>query len=220
MESFFLIPESENNYNKNFFTIPELVKSTKVDRSTIKRAIDAGVITGTKDCFKNWKLEKKSVINYFEFFYRYKNYNKFTGQWWTKKEIIELYSSDSNQEIGKRINRSCNSVKVMRSKLKISHYKEQNEEQFFITPHAVERYKKRIIDIPAKYIIWNIIDGLKRKILIELSKHEGATYFCKSRHSLLNFFTVVIKSKNERWDQVVTVFNENENKYNRDERKI
>ncbi|MFW9872531.1 MAG: hypothetical protein ACFFG0_05460 [Candidatus Thorarchaeota archaeon] len=203
------IPEQTFDYNRKYVTIPELIRWTGIDRGTIHDYIGKGIIKGVQDIYRQWKLELKSVIHFVEKKYRYKNYGLKTGSWWDKKAIQPLYSDESMHKLSKKLGRNKNCIKVMRCKLGIPRINNHFEQAYFVTPHAIKRYRERILNIPDKYLIWNILDGLKKKVVCQLSRYEGKTYFCLGRHPQLNFKSVVIENKNkEEWPQVVTILNE------------
>jgi hypothetical protein len=213
-ENLHYMPYAGRDDQGQTIALSELVKQTGIDRTTLadkmknnKKWLSNNEIY--KDSNGRWIIRLRVAAALIEQ-YKYYRLNTKTGKNWTKEELRMIYCSDNNKIVAERLNRTPEAIKVKRSKLGIIAFRKQRKWKypFFITPHAMLRYKRRILDISDQYIIYNINRAFNNIIEtknIELSNHSGCIYSCQANDKQLNFNCVVITEAHKEWPIVINI---------------
>lgn len=201
------IPDCGIDDQCRWVTVPEAEAQTGIDRTTILRYRSKRGYAFQKINYR-WYLRLRALTKIVEG-YRYGVLGKQTGNWWSKEELQLLFNKDlTHTDAMRKINRSYRSICTLRFKLGVTSTDRNTPigNMFFVSPHALRRYRERIIDLTAKQVIWNILDGLRKPIEIsEFSNQQGMIVVCRGRHKLLDFRAVIATGSYRKWPQVVTI---------------
>lgn len=204
------IPEVGINDKGKLITVREAIDGTHIYQSTVRRAILRGEIKGQKikgrfhlrlASYTRWATQKYKYTKKATFHCR-------NGRWWKRWELQLIYSNKTIREIMEKTGRSYRAVVIARNRLRVNTIRKHKEHDypFFVSPHAVRRYQERVLDIPAKYVIWNIQDGLLRVEKIRTNIRNGAEYLCRANHyRCLDFRAVVVTEPGRDWPVVATI---------------
>lgn len=204
-----------DDQNKTFF-LSAFCKEIGVDKSSMIEAIYRNKAWLNRGwAYKNndnrWVVRLIIATKFIEK-YRYGKLNTRNGKKWNRKEIETLYSKAEHQVIADKVNKSFGAVKTMRSKLGLGKFKKIRKWRypFFVTPHAMLQYKKRVLNISDPYLIWNInyaLNDAQNFKNTEIGNYEGVTYqYINTRHSFLNFNCVIITDVIKEWPIIITIF--------------
>lgn len=204
------IPQIGIDDNGKWITTRQAIDGTHIDQSTVRRAILRGEIQGQKNKGRFY-MRLASYTRWVTGQYKYTKKAAFdgrNGRWWRKWELKLIYTTMTIREIMEKTGRSYRAVVLARNRLRVNAIHKHNSHKypFFVSPHAVKRYQERVLDIPARYVIWNIQDGLRRVEKIRTSIRNGAEYHCRANHyHCMDFRAVVVTEPGRDWPVVATI---------------
>lgn len=204
------IPEAGVTDNGKLISIRDAIAGTHIDQSTVRRAVATGAIQGLK-IKGRYHVRLASYTRWVTRTYKYTKKAAFSGRngrWWRKWELRLVYSDAPIREVVEKTGRSYRAVVIARNRLRVNAIRrhQAHEYPFFVSPHAVKQYQKRVLDVPAKYVIWNIQDGLRRVEKIRTSRRRGAEYLCRANHyRCLDFRAIVVTEPGRDWPVVATI---------------